>query len=152
MNAPNYLHGITNGEFDWLLAEIYPVSRNTRDLFHREEIDAEALGLMMADPEERAWLVDNLGENSTDISELTQLWNAKMNNYFQTVLNLPPLPVTPPPRVENLEDLAPPHLVRTRRSEFDFLSENWESTRLVLNDLFDMPVVIPYEPYELSIL
>ena len=152
MNAPNYLHGITNGEFDWLLTEIYPVSRNTLDLFHREEIDAEALGLMMADPEERAWLVDNLGEDSTDISELTRLWDTKMSNYFQTVFNLPPLPVTPPPRTVNLEDIAPPPLVRTRRSEFDFLSENWESTRLVLNDLFDIPIVIPYEPYELSIL
>ena len=144
LDTTNYLQHMTPSEFDWQLSVPFYVSHSTKNLFVDEEIDAEALGLMLMDQNERDWLVNNI-EVPHDVATLDRLWISARTSYFENFGVAAPFT----PTVHIPYYLSPPRLERRQSAEdFNFLvdHEDWESTRLVLNDLFNeqVPVVVPY--------
>ena len=73
----NYTQYFTRGEWFWRLGQA-GITDNTMRLFDQEEIDGEAFGMMMMDNEE-TWLEDTLGEESSDLVTLTNMWNQEKN-------------------------------------------------------------------------
>ena len=133
------LSNMSQAEMDWHFSDEgpFPVSSNTRSLFATEQIDPVAFGLILNDSTEYEWLVDQLAENSDDLTKINRFWD--FLGQIQPEDDHP-LPVSPPPLhafAWNNPLPEPPEIIRTRAFGYRLNRQDMDEIRVFLDNIFD---------------
>ena len=137
------LANMTQAELDWHFSDRgpFPITSNTRTLFRTEQIDPEAFGIILEDPNEYPWLVDQLGEDSQDLAVINRFWEFLGQTNPE---NDHPLPITPDPlQIFAWENPLPepPELIRSRAYRLGINEEGLDEIRVFLDDIFGQEIV-----------